>query len=402
MLETAQHFIKKAGKKMGLDDAEITQLLKNNAEHNFEITTSSGKKLHAYRVPHNNKLGPYKGGIRYHQDVDLDEARALAMLMSLKTAAVGLPLGGAKGGISVNPNDLSPEELEEISRKYVQHLKEHIGPDKDVPAPDVNTNSAIIDWMVDEYEQLTGDMSKASFTGKSIEKGGSLGRDAATGRGGVIALAELLKHDDISDQPLTYAVQGYGNVGSFFADIAKAKYPKWKLVAAGDSRSTIINLDGLDAGALVKYKQSGDSFSKYESPGITHAESQGVLTQDVDILVLAGLGDAINKNNMKTIKAKYIVELANGPVSKEAIDYLTDMSTVILPGIIANAGGVIVSYLEWVQNKQQQRWSENEVNEKLTQYMVKAMDRVILTSQKMKTDNLPEAAFIVALERLKN
>jgi glutamate dehydrogenase/leucine dehydrogenase len=400
MLETAQHFIRKAGSKMGLNETQITSLLKNNAEHNFEIITDNGKRLSAYRVQHNNKLGPYKGGIRYHQDVDLDEARALAMLMSLKTAAIGLPLGGAKGGIAINPNDLDQSELEEVSRKYVQYLAKHIGPDKDVPAPDVNTNSTIIDWMVDEYEKLTGDTSRASFTGKSVENGGSLGRDAATGRGGVIALAELLSYDGDPDRQLSYAVQGYGNVGSFFAAIAETKYPQWKLVAAGDSRSTIVNTYGLSAIELVKYKETGASFANFESPGTAHLDSQAILSQNVDILVLAGLGNAIHGNNMRTIKAKYIIELANGPVNKQAIDYLTKMGIVIMPGIIANAGGVIVSYLEWLQNKQAEHWSEDQVNQKLSQYMVRAVNELILTSRKMKTDNLTEAAFIIALQRL--
>jgi len=402
MLKTAQHLIKQAGQKLGLSQAQIDALLTNNAEHNFEITTSSGKKLHAYRVQHNNKLGPYKGGIRYHPDVDLDEARALAMLMSLKTAAVGLPLGGAKGGISVNPNDLDEAELEQISRKYVQFLVEHIGPDKDVPAPDVNTNATIIDWMVDEYEKLSGDTTKASFTGKSIENGGSEGRDAATGRGGVIALSQLLKHDNNLDKPLTYAIQGYGNVGSFFAAIASNEYPQWRLVAAGDSRATVVDTGGLDALELVNFKDNGGSFSDYRSPGANHLPSEQILNQDVDILILAGLGDAINGSNMKTIKAKYLIELANGPIDQEAIDYLTKQRKIILPGIIANAGGVIVSYLEWLQNRQQQHWSENKVNEKLHKYMVEAVNQTIATAEKFHTDNLPEAAFIVALQRLTN
>lgn len=400
MLQTAQHFIKKAGQKLGLSQTQVKALLTNNTEHNFEITTGSGKKLHAYRVQHNNKLGPYKGGIRYHPDVDLDEARALAMLMSLKTAAVGLPLGGAKGGISVNPSDLSELELEEISRKYVQYLHEHIGPDKDVPAPDVNTNATIIDWMVDEYEKLSGDTTKASFTGKSIENGGSEGRDAATGRGGVIALSQLLKHDNRLDKELTYAIQGYGNVGSFFAAIASNEYPQWRLVAAGDSKATIVDTGGLDALELVNFKDNGGSFSNYQSPGANHLSSEEILSQDVDILILAGLGDVINGRNMKTIKARYLVELANGPIDQKAINYLTKNGKIIIPGIIANAGGVIVSYLEWLQNKQKQHWSEDEVNKKLHQYMVKAVEQTIETAEKLNTDNLTEAAFIVALRRL--
>src|SRR4051794_24071715 len=195
MLETTQATIRRAGKKLGLENEVIEQILKTNAEHVFDIELNDGQHFKAYRVQHNNKRGPYKGGVRFHPGVNLDEVRALATLMSFKTAAVGLPLGGGKGGISVDPKKLSKSELEELSRKYAKHLTPYIGPDKDIPAPDVNTNAEIIDWMLDEYEKETGDKNHASFTGKSMGKGGSLGRPAATGRGGVIALRQLLKHE---------------------------------------------------------------------------------------------------------------------------------------------------------------------------------------------------------------
>jgi glutamate dehydrogenase/leucine dehydrogenase len=399
MLKTAQQLITEAAQKLGLDKSSIDALLATDAEHQFEIKLSNGKKLHAYRVQHNNKLGPYKGGIRFHPDVDLDEARALATLMSLKTAAVGLPLGGGKGGVAVDPNDFAEIELEEISRKYVQGLYKFIGPDSDVPAPDVNTNSTIIDWMVDEYKNITGDTSRASFTGKSIKNGGSLGRDAATGRGGVIALNELLKYDDMSDKQLTYAVQGYGNVGSYFAVIAE-KYPNWKLVAASDSANTVYSKDGLDAKDLANFKDSHGRFLNYKSSDVQIIGSEDILGLDVDILVLAALGDAVTKDNMMDIQAKYIIEMANGPVDKAAIDYLTKKKVRILPGIIANAGGVIVSYLEWLQNKKDEHWSEDKVNDQLSEYMKKAMKSLLETSTKPGVVNLPEAAFIIAIQRL--
>jgi len=399
MLKTAQQLIKEAAQKLGLDESSIEALLATDAEHQFEIELSNGKKLHAYRVQHNNKLGPYKGGIRFHPDVDLDEARALATLMSLKTAAVGLPLGGGKGGVAADPSNFTEAELEEVSRKYVRGLHEFIGPDKDVPAPDVNTNSTIIDWMVDEYQNITGDKTKASFTGKSIKNGGSLGRDAATGRGGVIALSELLKYENMSDAELTFAVQGYGNVGSYFAVIAE-KYPNWKLVAASDSASTIYSEDGLDATDLAKFKESHGRFSNYKASEIQVLSSEDIIGLDVDILVLAALGDAITEENMRDVKAKYIIELANGPVDKTAIDFFTKHKVVILPGIIANAGGVIVSYLEWLQNKKEERWSEEKVNTQLTTYMEKAMENLVKVSKEPGVINLPEAAFIIAIRRL--
>src|SRR5688500_9969659 len=231
MPTTAQHIIRRAAKQLGLDEKQVQDLLRADAEHDFEIELSNGTKHKAYRVQHNSKLGPYKGGIRFHPEVDLDEVRALATLMSIKTAAVGLPLGGGKGGVAVNPKDLTDAELEELARKYAAHLSPYIGPDKDVPAPDVNTNATIIDWMVDEFQKHTGDTTRASFTGKYLDKGGSLGREAATGRGGVITLRELLKKQRREDQVITVAVQGFGNVGSFFGTIAQHDHPQWRLVA---------------------------------------------------------------------------------------------------------------------------------------------------------------------------
>ena len=400
MLETAQYLITHAGQKIGLDRKAIAEVLHINAEHQFEISMKNGDRLQAYRVQHNNKLGPYKGGIRFHPDVDLDEARALATLMSLKTAAVGLPLGGGKGGVAVDPRKLSLIELEEISRKYVQYLHPFIGPDKDIPAPDVNTDPTIIDWMVDEYERLTGDTSRASFTGKSTGGGGSLGRDSATGRGGVIALAELLKHESRASKPLTFAVQGYGNVGSFFAVIAAQQQPTWKLIAASDSGSTIYNPNGLNAKKLADFKEKDTRFADYKDQNIKCLDATEILGLEVDVLVLAALGDVVTQENMHQIKAKYIVEMANGPVDKTAIDYLTKRRVVILPDIIANAGGVIVSYLEWLQNRSHEHWSEAKVNQKLYEYITTATREMFLAAREFDVANLSEAAFIVALRRL--
>lgn len=405
MLETAQNLIRSAGKKLGLSDPEIEELIKIDAEHKFELELDGGKTFKAYRIQHKNKLGPYKGGIRYHPQVDLDEVRALATLMSLKTAAVGLPLGGGKGGIAVNPKDLSEEELEELSRKYVQHLHRHIGPDKDVPAPDVNTNAKIIDWMVDEYEKQSGDQTKASFTGKSIKNGGSLGRDAATGRGGVIALAELLKLEGESDKKLTFAVQGFGNVGAFFATVSQETLPNWKLVAASDSSATLLKPEGLDAYELAALKRDGgrfDGFSSYDYSEHKDAEildSDEIIGLEVDVLVLAALEDAVTEKNMKQVKSKYVVEMANGPINEAAQNYLTSQVITVLPDIIANAGGVIVSYLEWLQNKNDEHWAEDKVNAELEKYIKKAVGETYKLANQKKV-SLKEAAFMLALKRL--
>jgi glutamate dehydrogenase/leucine dehydrogenase len=399
MLETAQHLIKKVGARMGLNNSEIAELLKIDAEHLFEIALDNGSKHAAYRIQHNNKRGPYKGGIRFHPEVDLNEVRALATLMSFKTAAVGLPLGGGKGGIAVDPRGLSETELEELSRKYVQHLHAHIGPTKDVPAPDVNTNGQIIDWMVDEYEKLSGDATKASFTGKTLKNGGSLGREAATGRGGVIVLRELLKKLGKAKKPITYAVQGFGNVGSFFAMVAADEQPQWRLKAATDSSGGVFVQDGsLDAHKLEAYKKKRGRLAEYKAGSVISNED--LIGLEVDVLVLAALGDAVTEHNMMNVKAKYILELANGPVNEAAFDYLSAQEVTVVPDILANAGGVIVSYLEWLQNTNGESWTEADVNAKLDRYLVTATDDIFARARADGT-TLKEAAFALAIERIR-
>lgn len=396
MLDTAQNLIREAGKKAGLSAEEIEGILTPDQEHVFEIVVGENS-YPAYRVQHNNDFGPYKGGIRFHPEVNLDEVRALATLMTLKTRAVGLPLGGGKGGVVVNPKELSQEELEHISREYTRALHPHIGPDQDVPAPDVNTDARIIDWMVDEYSLLTGDTTRASFTGKSVEKGGSLGRDAATGRGGVIALAELLKHEGREGQPLTYAIQGFGNVGFFFAKVAQEEYPHWKMVGASDSGGALISEAGLPVEELLTYKTQKGQFAEYGQYAATNSE---LLALPVDVLVLAALGDAVTEENVSTIQARSIVELANGPIHEDAAGVLNTKGVTVLPDIIANAGGVIVSYLEWVQNRQSEEWTEEKVNEELKRYMVEAVAHMLATSEEYQVA-LKEAAFIFAVKSLK-
>ncbi len=399
MLDTAQALIREVGKRIGLDDDEIEELVQIEAEHEFEIELSSGKSFKAYRVQHNSRRGPYKGGIRFHPDVTVDEICALATLMSFKTAAVGLPLGGGKGGVVVNPKELDDSELEELSRRYAAHLKPHIGPDKDIPAPDVNTDSRVIDWMVDEYEKLTGDTSKASFTGKSLDNGGSEGREAATGRGGVIVLQELLKHEGLAGKEITIAVQGFGNVGSFFARVAADEAPKWRLVAASDSGATLKRSAGLDAKALSDFKHQRGHFEDYKANGVKASGANDIVGAEVDVLVLAALGDVVTEQNMREVKAKYILELANGPVNTKAHDYLSENGHIVIPDIIANAGGVIVSYLEWRQNKAGEHWPEVEVNQKLKDYLIKAVEALYKTAIEHDA-NLKEAAFINAIARL--
>lgn len=399
MLQTTHTLIKDIGNKIGLSDSDIKQLIAIDKEHIFDIELQNGKSFKGYRVQHDNRRGPYKGGIRFHPEVDLDEVRALATLMSFKTAAVGLPLGGGKGGVAVNPRELNDVELEELSRKYAAHLEPHIGPDQDVPAPDVNTDGRVIDWMVDEYERLTGDTSKASFTGKNIRNGGSEGREAATGHGGVIVLHELLKHLGKSNKDITVAVQGFGNVGSFFGTISEKQEPHWKLIAASDSGATILNANGLSAAKLSEFKKDRGRFEAYQEADVEVLSAESIIGLEVDVLVLAALGNAVTESNMKDVKAKYILELANGPVDDPAYHYLTDQSVAIVPDIVANAGGVIVSYLEWQQNKLGEHWSEEKVNAQLQDYLAKATAELYETATSRNV-SYKEAAFINAIKKL--
>jgi glutamate dehydrogenase (NADP+) len=332
--------------------------------------------------------------------VDEDEVRALALLMSLKTAAVGIPMGGGKGGVVIDPRSASNEHLEQVARGYVQNLHPHIGPDNDVPAPDVNTNAALMDIMVDEYEKLTGDDTKASFTGKSLHNGGSKGRDAATGRGGVIVLREYLKSIDKDPGTVTVAVQGVGNVGYYFAKLA-AEELGVRIVALSDSKRTIAVKDitqtehTLDLSNATNYDKGW--IEGLESDFTEELSSDDILKLEVDVLAFAALGDVVSEANADQVRAQILLCLANGPVDESAV---AKMSTkIILPDIIANAGGVIVSYLEWKQNRAKESWSEDRVNQELDDILTKATKNMLALAKK-KQVSLSEAAFMLAVKEL--
>lgn len=399
MLETTHKIIRRVGQRLGLTVEDIEYLLKADKEHVFDIRLSSGSTHRAYRVQHKNVLGPYKGGVRFHPAVDLDEVKALAALMTFKTAAVGLPLGGGKGGVLVDPRKLSDQELEELARKYAAELTPHIKNSRDVPGPDVGVSPKVIDWMVDEYEKLTGDNNKASFTGKSIGKGGSHGRDAATGRGGVIVLNEILKLINKEQKPLTMAVQGLGNVGSYFGEIAEAQQPGWTLVAATDSSGGISDPSGLSAKELGLFKKSGGRLVDYKTETGVSITNDQLLAEEVDVLVLAALGDVITEHNAGKVRAEIVLELANGPISDKAHGLLTERGVTVIPDILANAGGVVVSYLEWTQNRRNERWPAEKVDRELEKYLVKALREAYEYSQKHGAA-LKEAAFALAISRI--
>lgn len=399
MLETALNEIKKAAKKLNLSNEQINKLLDLDAAHEFDISLKNGKIYKGFRMQHNNARGPYKGGIRFHPDVDFDEVRALATLMSFKTALVDVPLGGGKGGIIVNPKELSVKELEELSREYVQNLVDYIGPDKDVPAPDVNTTAQIMDWMTDEYSKLTGDTTRASFTGKSIENGGSIGRPEATGRGGLYVMDELIDLMGKTDTSMDFAVQGFGNVGAYFAELVLERFPDWKLTAVTDSSGGLYNENGFDAKELSEYKANKGRFSDYKADGVKHFDGKDILSQKIDLLALAALGGVITAENESQVKATIVLELANGPVDEGAIQKLESRGVQVVPDILANAGGVVVSYFEWQQNISGEQWNIDEVNDKLKKHMQKATRQVYERAQKEKI-GLKEAAFLIATERL--
>lgn len=386
--------IRRAAERLDLNDEQLTSLLAIDNEHRATISTEHGD-FDAYRFQHSNKRGPYKGGIRFHPNVNVDEVRALATLMSMKGAAVDIPMGGGKGGVVIDAKQATDSQLEAVARGYVQQFHPHIGPDTDVPAPDVNTDAQIIDWMVDEYSRQTGEDTVASFTGKSLGAGGSEGRTAATGRGGMIALREYCKANDIQTNGLTVAVQGIGNVGFYFAQLAQSELGV-KIVAVSNSRQTLVSTDGFDFTDVEFSRSVADTLAEQATETL---EPEAVLGVSADVLVLAALEDALNGDNESQVRAGVVLELANGPLNTEALDALEARDIHVIPDVIANAGGVIVSYLEWKQNKDGDHWDETKVNDELERILTAAMDECLARATK-ESIPLKEAAFVIAVERL--
>jgi len=394
MLDTAHDMITRAAEKLNFTKEQTDAVLEIDNLHKATITTDAGT-YDAFRFQHSDKRGPYKGGIRFHPQVNEDEVKALATLMSIKAAAVDIPMGGGKGGVVIDAKNASDEELEAVARGFVKEFHQHIGPDRDVPAPDVNTDARIIDWMVDEYEKQSGDTTKASFTGKSLDNGGSEGRAAATGRGGMIALREYARANDIDTNGLKVTVQGIGNVGFYFAQLAQAELGI-KIVAVSNSSSTLVKADGFDFGGLEFSRGVADELKSVADEVLSPDD---ILSVDTDVLVLAALEDAVNGTNQAQITATTVVELANGPLDTSALDALEGRGVSVIPDVIANAGGVIVSYLEWKQNKAGEHWDEAHVNDEMEQIMASAMQAAAARADNEGV-NLKQAAFMIALERL--
>ncbi|MDP3726746.1 MAG: Glu/Leu/Phe/Val dehydrogenase [bacterium] len=407
-------------KKFNIDQKKVEEFLEPNriVEVKIPIKLKNGeiKIFKGFRSQHNNKLGPYKGGIRFHQNVTKDEVMALSLWMSLKCAVVGLPFGGAKGGVTIDPKTLSEGELEGLSKGYVRQIFDIIGPHKDVPAPDVNTNPKIMGWMVEEYFKISRERKInlpknavfATFTGKPDEDHGLKGRKEATGFGGVIVLRELLDKLGLKPESQTVAVAGFGNVGYHFAQ--EASNAGFKIVAVSDSKGGIGNKNSdfrpLDIPLVLECKmKKGVVSGCYCVGGVCDLtkgrpiSNEEMLELPVDILVPAAMENVINRNNMTRIRVKIILEMANGPVSYEAYEYLTKKGVIIVPDILANAGGVSGSYLEWRQNMENKKYTKEEALKEISAIMKKAFNSLWDEAKNLKT-HLKEAATVHALKKL--
>ncbi|MBO8160881.1 MAG: Glu/Leu/Phe/Val dehydrogenase [Thermosipho sp. (in: Bacteria)] len=401
LYEMAQHQFLKAAKLMDLDPNIGNFLLwpqKSLVVH-FPVVMDDGRVeiFEGYRVQHNTARGPAKGGIRYHPETNLDEVSSLAFWMTWKCAVVNLPYGGGKGGVRVDPSKLSEKELEKLSRRFFSEIQMMVGPTKDIPAPDVNTNAKIMAWYMDTYSMNAGQTTLGVVTGKPLDLGGSEGRPEATGRGVSIIAAEACQVRGIEISKATVAIQGFGNVGSFSAKILSEEYGA-KIVAVSDVSGGLYNEEGFDIDDLIAYRDQNGGIIKGYPKGkpITNEE---LLTLDVDILVPAALENAIDEKIAKDVKAKIIVEGANGPTTEEAEKILIEKDVLVVPDILANAGGVTVSYFEWVQDLQSHFWEIEDIRKKLAKIMKKSFSEVFATKQKFNTD-MRTAAYIVAIGRV--
>ncbi|MHA1310350.1 MAG: Glu/Leu/Phe/Val family dehydrogenase [Candidatus Helarchaeota archaeon] len=362
----------------------------------IKMDDGSIKVFDGYRVQHNTARGPGKGGLRFHPNVTLDEVRALAMLMTWKCAVVNLPLGGAKGGITCNPNELSVNEIERLTRRYTSAIIDLIGPEKDIPAPDINTSKREMGWIMDTYSMNVGATTLGVVTGKPVEMGGSLGRETATGTGLYFILEEIAKKLDIDLKNATIAIQGFGNVGSSFA-LRLYEEKVGKVIAVSDLKGGIYNPDGINCKELFEYAKRNKGVSDFK--GTKNITNEELLTLDCDFLVPAAIEGQITEKIAPNVKAKVIIEGANGPTVSAADDILNKKGIVIVPDILANAGGVIVSYFEWVQDLHSFFWDLERVQSELKRLLKKSFNDVWEISKKYNT-NLRMAAYILGVSRV--
>ncbi len=396
--EATNHYFDQAAARMDLTGNMRTMMVTPDRELRVEVAIEmdSGQigNFIGYRVQHDNARGPFKGGLRYHPHVDVDEARSLASLMTWKTAVVDLPYGGAKGGMNCDPSKLSRSELERLTRKFVQQIHDFIGPDKDIPAPDVGTDAQVMAWIMNEYAKYHG-FHPACVTGKPVEYHGSAGREAATGYGVSIITRETLKILGRLVAGTTFAIQGYGNVGSYTARFLAAQ--GGKILAVSDAFGAVSNPDGLDIAALDAHVAAARKVVGFQ--GGDAGSNEQLLTMPVDVLIPAALGGVFDAAMAKEVQAKLIVEAANGPTWPEADEVFSSKGIVVVPDILANAGGVIVSYFEWVQNLQHFRWPLEQIQREQETRMVDSFTKVYEMSQR-KGVSMRTAAFMLAIGRV--
>lgn len=396
--EIVKRQIDKAAEHLGVDQSVIDILKKpmRVLSVSFPVRMDDGtiQVFEGFRSQHNDALGPAKGGIRFHPEVTRDEVIALSMWMTFKCSVVGLPFGGGKGGVICDPRKLSEGELERVSRGYIEAIASIIGPDRDIPAPDVYTNAKIMGWMADTYGKINQAYTPAIITGKPIIIGGSKGRNEATARGCVYTIIEAMKDLGKPLNGATVAVQGFGNAGKIAASLLYDL--NCKIVAVCDSSGAVYNADGLDVREMEQVKTNG-SISDYDTSYQISADE--LLELDVDILIPAAMENCITKDNAPNVKARIVAEAANGPTTPEADEILTKNNVLVIPDILANAGGVTVSYFEWVQNLMNYYWTEDEINTKLHDIMVTAYRKVTQLAKQYDTD-LRTAAFMVAIQHI--
>jgi glutamate dehydrogenase (NAD(P)+) len=397
-LDIVRHYFDKASEHLGLpDDLRVvfwTPYREVTVQIPVKLADGKTHVYSGYRIQHNGARGPYKGGIRFHPEVDVDEVRALASLMTWKTAVANVPFGGAKGGVNCPASELEQSELQKIARSFMDKIEKVLGPTRDIPAPDVNTNAQVMAWFMDEYGKLHGH-TPAICTGKPIALEGSFGREAATGRGCVYMFREAAPQLGLSPADTTFAIQGFGNVGSWAAKIMQQLGSK--MVAVSDANGAIRSDAGIDANTLATHIADGGLITEFA--GAETIDPDDLLAVPCDVFIPAALGGMIHEHNADRMECKVIVEGANSPTTPAADEILRDKDVYIIPDVMANAGGVVVSYFEWVQNLQHFRWDEREVNDKLGTIMRRAFREVSSRAKEEKID-LREASYLVGIERV--
>jgi glutamate dehydrogenase (NADP+) len=405
--------LENAAKTLKLSERLHEELKKPNTivEKRLDVVRENATRvsLPAYRVQFSNARGPYKGGIRFHPAADLDEVKALAAAMAVKCAVVDIPLGGGKGGVQFNPKEFMRGEIERVSRAWAREFAPSIGVDKDIPAPDVYTNAEIMGYMLDEYEKTVGRSEAGVITGKPLAVGGIVGRDTATAQGGAYVLGEIIKALELDPTKLRVAVQGFGNAGYHIARILHAA--GYRIVGLSDSKGALMSERGLDPEAAFRAKHEHDVITALYCPGSVCDEeklerdrvkvgtNEDLLTMECDILIPAALDNQLTKENAGAVKASLVLELANGPTTPEADAVFAERGIHLVPDVLANAGGVTVSYFEWLQNREGSRWSENDVSEKLKPIMISAA-QAVWNMARDKDVSMREAAFLLGIRRI--